>query len=510
MKKFLCLALCMVMACMVLVGCDDEIGGELYGSEGYYANGMQNDTQEPKADIDMYVAVSDTVDFTNPAVALQYNTVITELNAHIGEDMNVQLYVHYVHESEYFDTIVEAVKPGYKVDSNNNGSLDDERECTADIVLINSKALFDALYSDNVADNMLLSIDSQLAKNGASGRLKALIPDVLWEACEVEVTSVSADGTSTVSNKVNYVVPNNRVVGEYEFLLINRADFENADLSERQIGHGNYKCNSCGKIYELGREYHGVSVSYTDTKIADAVVDKFDVAAALKADSASTPVYSNIACECGSNLTGTGSVMIDFSSFDSPDVINVFKKMYGDDNYAAKLQECTKTGTFADKVYFANGEHTAQEDDLYYCNVISYPTVTTEEAFESAYAVVRDNANALKSMDIICALNNDATFINLLQYGEDRVNYATYEKTEINAYGKPVTVTYVEPKATNLYLMNPLYCGNFELMYYYDDIAADEAWGYSVIYDGAAEQWTLAHKISAVNQNKEADENRAK
>ena len=505
MKKFLFLALCMVMACMVLVGCDDEIGSELYGQEGYYANGMQNDTAEPKADIDMYVVVSDLIDFTDPNVALQYNTVVTELNAHIEEDMNVKLYVHYIHESEYYDTIVEAVKPGYKVDSNNNGSLDDERECTADIVLINSKQLFDALYSDNVADNMLLSIDAQLDKNGASGRLKAIIPDVLWDACEVEVTSTAADGTATVS-KVNYVVPNNRVIGEYEFLLVNRADLQNAKLSERQIGHGNFKCTSCGVIYELGKTYHGISVTYKETSLGSAELDNFDVAAALKTDSAS---YSKLNCKCGKDLI-KNSKMIDFSSVDSEDVISVFKAMYGDADYEAKLQECTKTGTYADKVYFANGEHTDADGDLYYCNIISYPSITAEEAFESAFAVVRDNANALKSMDIICALNNDATFANLLQYGEDRVNYTSYEKTEVDANGKTVTVTYVEPKESNLYLMNPLYCGNFELMYYYDDTEASFAWGYSVIYNGAAEKWTLAQKISAVNQNKEADANLVK
>lgn len=506
MKKFLCLALCMVMSCLALVGCSTEIAEELYGSEGYYANGMQNDTQEPRADIDMYVVVSDTVDFSNPDVALQYNTVETELNAYIGDKLNVHLYMHYVHESEYFDTIEDAVQPGYKIDTNNDGSFADERECTADLVLINSKGLFDALIGTTAADNMLLALDSQLSKNGDSGRLKAIIPDVLWDACAVETTTVAADGTTTTV-VTNYVVPNNRVIGEYEFLIINRADFQNADIAEREIGHGNYRCKSCKKVYELGVKYD-VAVEYTDTKLAANPAAYIDVASALKSDSAlDTPVYTSISCACGENLVGEGSAMIDFSSVDSEDVISVFSKMYPTD-YEAKLLECTKKGAFADKVYYENGEHTAEANDLYYCKVMSYPTISTDEAFESAYAVVRDNANAIRCMDIICALNNDAEFINLLQYGEENINY-----TISTVDGKK----YATPKTTNLYVMNPLYAGNFLLVeqgddqvLYFDDTVFETKWGYSTKYTDGMLKWTPALKTSAIEQNKEADANLVK
>lgn len=504
MKKFLCLALCMVMACLALVGCNDDIGSELYGSEGYYANGMQNDTKEPKADIDMYVVVSDTVDFTDPDVALQYNTVVTELNAHIGDKLNVQLYVHYIPESEYYATIVEAVKPGYKVDTNNDGSFADERECTADLVFINSKQLFDTLLGTSTADNMLLSIDSQLAKTGDSGRLKAIIPDVLWNACAVETETVGADGTPTVS-KVNYVVPNNRVIGEYEFLLVNRADMQAKNIAEREITHGNYRCTSClAQIYEPRVEYENVAVEYTDeSRAAEAV--KIDVLATIEADrTLDTPVYKTISCKCGANLIGEGLEMIDFSSTESEYVIEIFKRMYGDADYAAKLAECTKTGTFADKVYYANGEHTSEVGDLYYCKVVSYPTISTEEAFQSAYAVVRDNANALRCMDIICALNNDKEFANLLQFGEERVNYVLDDNG------------FAVPKATNRYIMNPLCTSNIMLMHWFDDTAFDVDWGYSsLFYDGIDDEdinwtkWTLALKESAIAQNDEADANLA-
>ena len=504
MKKFLCLALCMVMACLALVGCNDDIGSELYGSDGYYANGMQNDTKEPKADIDMYVVVSDSVDFSNPDVALQYNTVVTELNAHIGDKLNVQLYVHYIPESAYYDTIVEAVKPGYKVDTNNDGSFADERECTADLVFINSKQLFDTLLGTSTADNMLLSIDSQLAKTGDSGRLKAIIPDVLWDACEVETETVGADGTTTVT-KVNYVVPNNRVVGEYEFLLLNRADVQAADIAEREITHGNYRCATCKKqVYEPGVKYENVAVEYTDeSRAAEAVT--IDVLAAIEADSAlDAPVYKTISCKCGANLIGEGLEMIDFSSTESEYVIEIFKRMYGDADYATKLAECTKTGTFADKLYFSNGEHTP-ENDLYYCKVMSYPTISAEDAFTSAYAVVRDNANALRCMDIICALNNDKDFANLLQFGEERVNYVLDDNG------------FAVPKATNLYVMNPLCTANIMLMHWFDDTVATVDWGYSTIFDYGTEdedmnwsKWTVALKESALAQNNEADDNLVK
>ncbi len=94
------------------------------------------------------------------------------------------------------------------------------------------------------------------------------------------------------------------------------------------------------------------------------------------------------------------------------------------------------------------------------CNVIEVPTITSAEALESSFAVVKhenDSATyADRVMQIIYAFNTDTYLHNLLLYGVEDMNYTLHEGE--------VTLTGDD------YRMSYLYTGNMFISYYCDEL----------------------------------------
>lgn len=464
MKKLISLALCLVMICCALVSCEDAIGEDLHKEGGLYEQGLQSNVDDPVAEIDLYVVVSDDVDFTDLndtdrteeeiETDSQYNTVQTQLNVELKGANNTKLYIHYVNEKDYDAVIEKAVLPGYNPDGKG-------RSETADVILINSKALYDKL----IADDMLLALDSQLAKN-TYGMLNAHVADSLWQATKTTVNGETHQ----------YVVPNNRIVGTYTYLLLNRSDVQDHAYSERYLTHGNYTCDKCGYLYDMSESY-SITYMLSSEKTKALTIDlpagtKLEDVESLimekeKLSPDNTEKYvSQIKClnsKCKANyVEGKDFTMIDLMDPESKAIEKIFKDMYGND-WADVLDSCIVEGNYADKTYFENGEHTDLEGDTYYCKVLAYPHITTEEAFESAYAIVRDNANSLRCMDLIKSINLDETVRNALQFGKETVNYTVV----VDPVTKEKTVV---PTEDNKYVMNPLHTGNIFTMYYIDGV----------------------------------------
>jgi len=97
------------------------------------------------------------------------------------------------------------------------------------------------------------------------------------------------------------------------------------------------------------------------------------------------------------------------------------------------------------------------------CNVLATPTVNEEEAFTSAYAVIKqEGIDPARVMEIIYAFHTDAKLHNLLRFGIENVNYILDENT-VNRVEK------------SLYLVNPLYVGNMLVPYYSEEFTAEDA-----------------------------------
>lgn len=97
------------------------------------------------------------------------------------------------------------------------------------------------------------------------------------------------------------------------------------------------------------------------------------------------------------------------------------------------------------------------------CNILAKPTVNEEEAFTSAYAVIKqEGIDPARVMEIIYAFHTDAKLHNLLRFGIENINYILDENT-VNRVEK------------SLYLVNPLYIGNMLVPYYSEEFTAEDA-----------------------------------
>ena len=124
----------------------------------------------------------------------------------------------------------------------------------------------------------------------------------------------------------------------------------------------------------------------------------------------------------------------------------------------------TKNGFDASKlVYVENGPYELRETRIKenkFCNIISVPTVTVEDAFASCFAVVKntDTKYVDRAMQMIYAINNDDTLHNYLQYGIAETNYDVIDKDD--------RLIKLSTEETGKYYMNPRYTGDiFGLLY---------------------------------------------
>jgi hypothetical protein len=266
-------------------------------------------------------------------------------------------------------------------------------EDRADIVLIVGTGMFNNLMNDNLLADLTSFYDTR-----KFGLLKTQIADSLLQASKTVVKSVDSVGTAFDSTRL-YTVPNNHVVGEYQYLLINTAK---------------------AQYYNFGETELAEMMSYESTL--------------------------------------------------------ELRELIGEDadEYVKQV-----SGKYVDKAYY--------ESQGYTVNVVSYPTATIDEAFSSAFGIVRHELDTRylyemdknkddkiskesrttfeshyeRCMEVIYALNADVTFRNLLQYGSLGTNYTFNEATK--------TVTRVSD-GLGVYKINLLYTGDIFNAYYCDNV----------------------------------------
>ncbi len=173
MKKILSLMISLIILALTLVGCADP------GIGDHYDDFPDLPKDVGKVTLNMYIIGAE--DSTKNTL----DTVKRMISQHTETTYNTVLNVEYFSYNEYDAKVAAAIEAG-----------------AVDIVLVNSALLFDSI-SDDLAD-----ISSYL-KLKKYGNLQKLIPTSLWNA--------------TAEGNKNLIVPNNRIIGEYKYLVIDRA-----------------------------------------------------------------------------------------------------------------------------------------------------------------------------------------------------------------------------------------------------------------------------------------------
>lgn len=179
MKKILSLLLLLALSLGLLVGCkDDEIGDYEYD---YVPEEKEEIT------LNLYIISPDPD-------AASINTVQREIREYALRMFKVKLEVKYFTEAEYATTVDAAL-----ADSNTD----------AQIILINSESMFNTLVGADKLVNLDFAFDSK-----DFGRLNAEIARPLLDAAMYQ-----KEGAESASH---YCVPNNRVLGTYTYMTIDR------------------------------------------------------------------------------------------------------------------------------------------------------------------------------------------------------------------------------------------------------------------------------------------------
>ena len=190
MKKILCLILCLIFASFMLVSCgDDEIGK------------VPDHYPEPKPEIEevslnLYVIVDEAT--SDNAM----KTVSRMIAQHTLSTYYTEVNVKYVSANEYATVALNAV--------NSTG------EDAANIVLVNSYDLMTKLVDTGKIENV-----NPYLQLSAYGTLNVKIPSTLFDACTW--------GVDEEGNDIIYAVPNNHVIGQYQYLVIDR------EVAEQQL-----------------------------------------------------------------------------------------------------------------------------------------------------------------------------------------------------------------------------------------------------------------------------------
>lgn len=411
MKKLLSLMLCIVFVCLTLVGCGQDVIGEYL--ENYNTNQVTDDKIEK---LNFYIITGDE---TSAEAKI---TVPQNINAYLKEKYEIELNIVYCTAAEYETTLTAAM----------NKTNEAERP---DIILINNKDTFAALNESN----SLVALNN-FYNHRDFKKINTIVDKTLLAASAVIDPK---SGTSTY-----YTVPNNHVVGEYKYVVIDKA---------------------------MARD----TLHFSNEEIA-AMTTEDSLAELVDAISA---YYDSDACD---------------SELAKEEFIGQYVKVV--------------SGSYADKSLLEYGVSDAGQitdgaPTVNFVNVNSYPNATTEEAFASAFAIVRHlddegtnseekqaalDSHYTKCMKIIFALNTDAQLKNMLQYGYVGTNYRFIKnhKNENTNYIK------LEKGAEVVYQMNPIHTGNIFISYYCDEIGWNESVHNNLLKQNADAK-TPAQKLAA-------------
>ena len=326
MKKFLAIFLCVLLSICMLASC----GEDEYGK-------VPDNYPDPKEDDDnIIVNLYMIYDSESDKAAL--DTVRDRFRERTTVKYGITVELHFVSEEEYESKVLDATKlerEGDKVNVN--------------ILLVNSSEIMTELLDTNrlvdlstyVFENADRSNKNLVKKYGSFNEISGK----LIEAIRGE------DGSF-------YAMPNNHIIGEYEYLVINE---------------------------EMAKQ----TLKYTGEELSKIV--SFDI------DSESYELYKNL-CDEIDEYEGRTGAYVDYVT-----------RVYGSYQLKAQLEAAGNV-----------------------CNIISYPTVTADEAYSTAFAIVDsgDVANE-KAMEIIYKLSTDKELRDFLQYGVKGTTYTVDEDGNI-------------------------------------------------------------------------------
>ena len=509
-KKLLCLFLCFALllsfsAC--LTSCNKE-------EEGEEELDADTDVDRSTMTLSMYVVTENKVNYTAEelaamsaadrakaeAIIAAYDAVEDEINKITKSKFKTQLEMFYLTEDEYYATVEGAIlateeeaelaeaaakalkkfvreqkqagntdteqvhsqfyamNPQYAKYQETTLAEGEEATTTADETILNELGVAELKYPDltpNQVDILYLGgVDkyieyaekewlSQLNEelNGASKKLKDFIyPEFL------EAANIMTGGT--------YAIPNNDIMGEYTYLLLDKALMEKYYYDAAEIKTLADIEGFMADVAAFEKDYipfageavltnvHYWSINPETYEYDPSQFSMMGYIYPSGAKHGATMMFNNLLRD-----DGYKTQMLMLKTLEEKGYI--VKDYKSTDKYAATI---VKGGAELEKIYGEQYEMIALEK----------PLASEETLFGSMFGVGAYTANLARSMEIITFLNTNSDFRNLLQYGIEGENYRILESGKLE-------------RQNQNYMMDLHKTGNIFIAYPEEDMELD-AW----------------------------------
>lgn len=496
-KRLTCMLLCLVMVLSVLLaGCADD-------SDGDVQDEITDAASKNTVSLTMWVVSEEKVDSGVASVVTKALNSLTEAK------YKTRLEIRYLTEDEYYQTLTETIaeyekaqtlagssasgttsgtetETGDEVETDADGLMRDKypslKPNQVDILYIGDLKNADgellmsgeAMFNQLLSDGLLAELDSALA--GDAKKIQEYLSPTLLSAVK--------------RNGVTYAIPNNNVIGEYTYLLLNES------LMNQYSMQGHYLNGSIDGFYnEYIYQYLNMISEYTSGTGESGVLP---IDASYEECLELLAYYWSIDPDDyslnGTDFSVFGSLYKDMDSLSRGDVILGVESLFENPDFVkAYLQlnryrlneegrEFFRTEANADTAYaksaikFVKGDLTIltvedgvsyyvdENGERYYAVIAKNPTATSEDIYGNMFAVYANSVNVSRSMEIISYLNTNAEARNLLQYGVEGVHY------DLDSNGYAVSKANVDGKT---YKMDLYATGNVFLAYLTPGMNAD-------------------------------------
>ena len=257
-----------------------------------------------------------------------------------------------------------------------------------------------------------------------------------------------------------YGIPNNVVIGEYTYLLVNKELAEKYSYNPEELN----SLTKCAdfladvKNYEPGvapilGDIYTTNMYYWDIDTTTGAINssKFNVLGSTTVGRTHDPENDmNVTLQCNNVFKNADFTEQLITIQKYKDLDYVVAEGTADQKYAVRM---IKGPASLEKIY---GEE-------YELNVLEYPRAGYEDIFTNMFAVSEYSRSLSRSMQIITYLNTNSDLRNVLQYGVEGVHYKIDDET-----GKLV-------RLNRDYIMNLESTGNVFMAYPEEDMDVD-AW----------------------------------
>ena len=215
-----------------------------------------------------------------------------------------------------------------------------------------------------------------------------------------------------------YAIPNNRALGEYTYLLINKACVETVKANGVNVDLENI--NDVSDILSFAEAVGRYCSGYTPVRGA------FDYSGIRFWDATNSGNFSLIASNITGDATPTNVFALD--SFTTTFYANKYlseKGLVGDGSAAF--------GKFAIATVKGKADMMADYGEDYYFIPLSAPDVTSEEVCQYMIGINPNTRDMTRASEILTLINTNQTFRTILQYGVEGIHwkYTDDSKTTI-------------------------------------------------------------------------------